>query len=86
MNRKNFNEAKAKLSELLYAQLKFNRNECSLDSSIPNYADIFPFLPEDVGIKIVDFGNKLLDEKIIDTASELLSAAYAYVEEGTNND
>lgn len=83
MNRKNFNAAKVKLASLLHAQAKFNRID--LVGSTSNYADIFPFLPEDVGEQIVNFGNKILDEEIIDTASELLTAAYDYVEKGTEN-
>lgn len=83
MNRKKFEESKNLLANLLLSQARFNRVGDSLTPN--NFKEIFTFLPEDVGESVLNFGNKLLDEKIIDTASELLTAAYDYVEKGTEN-
>lgn len=73
MNRKNFEESKDLLANLLLSQARFNRVGDSLTPN--NFKDIFPFLPEDVGESVLRFGNDLMDKKICKAARELLKAA-----------
>ena len=69
MNRQRFEEAKKEIVKLCYEQDSFNGKD--LREYRPSHRD----LPEEIASKIAEFGNALIDAKIIYTARKLIAAA-----------